>query len=62
LDLTDNGLIKVDFDMSTSRHGIFACGDIVDYPGKYKQIITGCGEACTAVLSAYKFVKKPYWA
>jgi len=62
LDLTENGLVKVDFDMSTSRHGIFACGDIVDYPGKYKQIITGCGEACTAVLSAYKFVKKPYWA
>ena len=62
LDLTENGLVKVNFDMSTSRHGIFACGDIVDYPGKYKQIITGCGEACTAVLSAYKFVKKPYWA
>lgn len=62
LELTDSGLVKVGFDMSTSRHGIFACGDVVDYPGKYKQIITGCGEAGTAVLSAYKFVKKPYWA
>lgn len=62
LDLTDNGLIKVDWDMSTNRHGIFACGDVVDYEGKYKQIITGCGEAATACLAAYKFVKKPYWA
>ena len=62
LELTENGLVKVGFDMTTSRHSIFACGDVVDYPGKYKQIITGCGEAGTAVLSAYKFVKKPYWA
>ena len=62
LELTENGLIKAGFDMSTNRNGIFACGDVVDYPGKYKQIITGCGEAATACLSAYKFVKKPYWA
>ncbi len=62
LELTENGLVKAEFDMSTNRNGIFACGDVVDYPGKYKQIITGCGEAATACLSAYKFVKKPYWA
>lgn len=62
LGLTDNGLVKVNYDMSTTRNGIFACGDVIDYPGKYKQIITACGEASTAVLSAYKFVKKPYWA
>lgn len=62
LELTESGLVKVGPDMSTSRHGIYACGDVIDYPGKYKQIITACGEAGTAVLSAYKFVKKPYWA
>lgn len=62
LDLTPEGLVKVNVDMSTNRHGIFACGDVVDYPGKYKQIITACGEAATAVIMAYKFVKKPYWA
>ena len=62
IDLTAEGLVKVTFDMMTNRHGIFACGDVVDYPGKYKQIITACGEAATAVVSAYKFVKKPYWA
>lgn len=62
LELTESGLVKVGYDMSTSRHGIFACGDVIDYEGKYKQIITACGEAATAVLGAYKFVKKPYWA
>lgn len=62
IDLTSEGLVKVTFDMMTNRHGIFACGDVVDYPGKYKQIITACGEAATAAVSAYKFVKKPYWA
>ena len=62
IDLTPEGLVKVTFDMMTNRHGIFACGDVIDYPGKYKQIITACGEAATAVISAYKFVKKPYWA
>ncbi|NYT11371.1 MAG: NAD(P)/FAD-dependent oxidoreductase [Methanomassiliicoccales archaeon] len=54
--------IVVDPDMRTSRPGVFACGDIVTYPGKYKQIVTGCGEAATAANSAYKFIKNPYWA
>ena len=62
VELTDDGLVKVDFDMSTSRPGVFACGDVVSYTGKYKQITTAMGEATTAVLMAYKFVKKPYWA
>ena len=62
LELTKDGLVKVDDAMRTSRNGIFACGDAVDYDGKYKQIITACGEAATAATSAYKFVKKPYWA
>ncbi len=62
VELTEGGLVKVDFDMSTSRPGVFACGDVVDYEGKHKQITTAMGEATTAVLMAYKFVKKPYWA
>ncbi|MCQ2086250.1 MAG: NAD(P)/FAD-dependent oxidoreductase [archaeon] len=61
LEFTENGLIRVKPDMSTSRRGIFACGDAVDYPGKCKKIIIGCGEACTAALSAHRFVRKPYW-
>jgi thioredoxin reductase len=62
IDLSEGGMVKVNTDMSTSRHGVFACGDVVDYPGKFKQIVTACGEAGTAVISAYKFAKKPYWA
>lgn len=62
LELTPDGLVKVGFDMTTNRPGIFACGDAVSYPGKVKQITTAMGEATTAVLMAHKFVKKPYYA
>jgi len=61
VELEDN-LIKVDTSMRTSRKGVFACGDVVTYPGKYKQIVTACGEAATAANSAYKYMMKPYWA
>lgn len=54
--------IPVDASMRTSVEGIFACGDIVSYPGKDKRIVTGCGEGATAAISAYKYIKKPYWA
>jgi thioredoxin reductase (NADPH) len=54
--------IKVASDMSTSVPGIFAAGDIVSYPGKDKRIVTGAGEAVTAVMSAYKLLRSPYWA
>ena len=36
--------------------------DIVYYPGKDKRIGTACGEAVTAVMSVYKYLKSPYWA
>jgi len=62
IELNEEGLIVVNDDMKTSRPGVFACGDVIDYEGKYKQIITACGEAATATNTAYKFVKKPYWA
>jgi len=57
-----NGLIKVDTEMRTIRKGVFACGDIVTYTGKYKQIITACGEGATAANSAYKYINRPYWS
>lgn len=58
----ENSLIKVSTDMRTSRKGVFACGDIVTYPGKYKQIVTACGEGAIAANSAFKYISKPYWA
>lgn len=54
--------IPVDASMRTSVEGVFACGDIVTYTGKDKRIVTGCGEGATAAISAYKYIKKPYWA
>lgn len=62
LEMDEENRVKVDSNMCTSRRGIFACGDVVNYDGKYKQIVTACGEAATATNTAYKFVKKPYWA
>lgn len=62
IELEGERLIKVRADMSTSVRGIYACGDIVSYPGKDKRIVTGCGEAVTAVMSIYKYLKQPYWA
>ncbi len=54
--------IRVKADMSTSVPGIFACGDVVSYPNKDMRIVTGAGEAVTAVMSAYKHLRSPYWA
>jgi thioredoxin reductase (NADPH) len=62
LELEGTRNIKVKPDMSTSVPGVFACGDAVWYPNKEKRIVTGCGEAVTAVISAYKYLKTPYWA
>jgi len=62
IELEGERLIKVKADMSTSVRGMYACGDIVSYPGKDKRIVTGCGEAVTAIMSVYKYLKQPYWA
>ena len=44
--------ILVDTTMSTNVPGIFAAGDIVEYPGKVRLIAVGFGEAATAVNNA----------
>ncbi len=62
IELQGERWIRVNSDMSTSVPGVFACGDVVSYPSKEKRIVTGCGEAVTAVISAYKFLRSPYWA
>jgi thioredoxin reductase (NADPH) len=45
--------------MRTSVEGIFACGDIVTYPGKYKLLLTAASEGCVAANSVYQYVRKP---
>lgn len=48
--------IRVDQRMQTSLDGIFAAGDVVEYPGKVRLIATGFGEAATAVNNAAPLV------
>jgi len=47
--------------MNTNIDGIFACGDIVEYPGKTRQILPALGEGVTAAEEAYNYIKSPYW-
>jgi len=56
---TEGNQIKVDGHMRTSVDGIFACGDIVTYDGKYKLLLTASSEGCVAANSAYVYVRKP---
>lgn len=44
--------IVTDSHMATNVPGVFAAGDVVDYPGKVRLIATGFGEAATAVNNA----------
>lgn len=55
----ENNLIKVDTSMRTTVDGMFACGDIVTYEGKYKLLLTASSEGCVAAQSAYLHVRKP---
>ncbi|MFO8050698.1 MAG: FAD-dependent oxidoreductase [Thermoplasmatota archaeon] len=47
--------------MHTNVPGIFACGDIVEYEGKNRQVHPAAGEGVIASEEAYKFIKSPYW-
>lgn len=51
--------ILVDSVMNTNVKGIFCCGDIATYPGKYKLLITACSEGAAAANTAYIYVKQP---
>lgn len=48
--------ILVDQYMATNIPGIFAIGDAVTYPGKTQLIVSGFGEAPTAINSAYQYL------
>jgi ferredoxin/flavodoxin---NADP+ reductase len=44
--------IAVDTRMETSLRGVFAAGDVTEYPGKVRLISVGFGEAATAINNA----------
>lgn len=48
--------IVVDTTMASSVPGVYAAGDICDYPGKVRLIATGFGEVATAVNNAVAFI------
>jgi thioredoxin reductase len=51
LDIVDRRIV-VDSRMATSMPGVFAAGDITEYPGKVRLMSVGFGEAATAVANA----------
>ncbi len=53
----DDGRIKVDMGMETNRKGVFAVGDITNYPGKLKLILTGFSEGAQAVRSTVPYIR-----
>jgi thioredoxin reductase (NADPH) len=54
--LDDNGYIITDEDMSTSRAGIFACGDC--RKKTLRQIITACGDGAIAAYSVQRYIER----
>ena len=52
--INDKSEIIIDKESQTNLPGFFAAGDVVDT--KFKQAITGVGEAVTASYSAYQYV------
>lgn len=52
----DKNAVKVNSKMETNIPGVYAAGDIINYPGKLKLISTGFGEAAIAVNNAKNFI------
>jgi thioredoxin reductase (NADPH) len=51
-----DGYIIVDKEMSTSKEGVFACGDCC--AKSLRQIVTACGDGATAAFSAQHYVER----
>lgn len=49
--------VVVGADMRTNLPGVFAAGDVATYPGKVPLIVTGFGEAATAVNNAAAVIR-----
>jgi len=57
VDFNERDEIKVEFEnCQTKTPGLFAVGDV--NVGRYKQIITACGEGAKAALSVYDYLQK----
>lgn len=56
LEIQQKRHIVVDTTMASSVQGVYACGDICEYPGKVRLIATGFGEVATAVNNAVRYM------
>jgi len=56
LEIVGKRHIVVDTTMATSVPGVYAAGDICEYPGKVRLIATGFGEVATAVNNAVGYL------
>lgn len=57
--LNQRGEVHVDpLTMATNVDGIFACGDVTDASGAFKQIVTGASQGAIAATSAYKDISQ----
>lgn len=55
---TDEGhYIKTEGNQMTSRHGVWAAGDITTNSDSFKQIITACSEGAVAISSIFKYLQ-----
>ena len=56
VELNERNEIKVDRDMRTNVHGVFAAGDVADGSGDLKQTITAAAQGAIAATTAYAHV------
>lgn len=59
VEVDENGYIKVDIRQRTNIPGVFAAGDVTNYPAK--QVGAAVGQAITAALEAYGYIRRPYY-
>jgi len=56
LELEGKDSIRVNTKMETNVAGVYAAGDVAEFPGKVKLIVTGFGEAATAVNNSARYI------
>ncbi len=59
VELDERGFVKVNDNMETNVPGVYAAGDIT---GKLAQIVVAAAQGAIAAVSAYEYIRKPYWA
>jgi len=59
VEVDEHNYIKIDLLCHTNIQGVYAAGDVVNYP--IKQIGVAVGQGTTAALEAHGYIKRPYY-